>query len=166
MKKRMIPIAVAALALVALLILAASGCSSASNGTSGKITPTWTTAQIQGDVVSIPVNEIDQGKMVHFRVEQQGASRAFMAYRLDEEIYVRAAVCPPCRSESFSLAGDTLVCNACGTKFEASTGDGVSGACRNYPKAEVSYTVDGEGITLSMNDLVAAYENTVIAGRP
>ena len=166
MKTRMVATAMAALALVAVIVLVASGCSRDSNVTGVKIRPTWTAALVEGDQVSIPRNEVDDGKMVHVRVEQQGTSMVFMTYRLGEEIYLRASICPPCRSESFSLAGETLVCDTCGTRFQATTGDGISGACKSYPKAEADYTVAGDRITASMSDLVTAYENTEIAGRP
>ena len=85
---------------------------------------------------------------------------AFTAYRLGEQIYVRTALCPPCRSESFSLDGDVLDCDTCHTRFSATTGDGLKGACRAYPKAEVRYTVAGDRLTMSIADLVSAYQNT------
>ncbi|OGO01772.1 MAG: hypothetical protein A2Y72_00870 [Chloroflexi bacterium RBG_13_53_26] len=166
MKTRMMAIAVTALAVVVVMVLVAGGCSLDSNGTGVEIKPTWTPAQIEGDQISIPKGEVDDGNMIHFRVEQQGDSMVFMAYRLGEEIYLRASICPPCRSESFSLAGGTLVCNTCGTRFRATTGDGISGACKSYPKAEVAYAVTGDRVIASMNDLVTAYQNTEIAGRP
>ena len=161
-----------ALVLISIAVLAAIGCGGGSDGgistpgpsgggnTGGIIRPTWVDAQVEGNVVSIPASEVDDGKMLHFRVTGQGDSMAFMAYKLDGERYVRANVCPPCRSVGFSLAGDILVCNSCGTRFEASTGAGISGACRNYPKAEVAHVVSGGKITMGIDHLVTAYENT------
>lgn len=166
MKTGMMAIAVTALAAVVVMVLVAGGCSLDSNGTGVEIRPTWTAAQIEGDQGSIPKADVDDGKMIHFRVDQQGDSMVFMAYRLGEDIYLRASICPPCRSESFSLDGEALVCNACGTRFKATTGDGISGACKSYPKAEVAHAVTGDSVTASMNDLVTAYQNTEIAGRP
>jgi nitrite reductase/ring-hydroxylating ferredoxin subunit len=154
------------LVFVVLMVLAAAGCSRDSGGTGVEIKPTWIAAQVEGEQVSISRSEIDDGQMVHFRVEEQGQKMVFMAYRLGEKIYLRASICPPCRSESFSLVGDTLVCNACGTRFQASTGDGISGACKNYPKAEAAYTVVGDRIAAGIGDLVTAYENTRVAGLP
>ncbi len=104
--------------------------------------------------------------MLHFRVTDQDANMAFMAYQLDGERYVRANVCPPCRSVGFSLSGDILVCNSCGTKFEASTGDGISGACRDYPKAEVAHAISGDKITMDTDDLINAYLDTEKPGWP
>jgi nitrite reductase/ring-hydroxylating ferredoxin subunit len=169
-----------ALTLILIATIVAIGCASGgtggtpkpepngggnTNGT-GVVSPTWIDAQVEGNVVSISTGEVDSGKMLHFRVTEQGASMAFMAYGLDGERYVRANICPPCRSEGFSLAGDILDCNNCHTKFEASTGEGISGACKNYPKAEVAYAIAGDKVTMDIDDLVNAYRNTEKAGLP
>ncbi len=122
--------------------------------------PTWIDASVEGNTVSIPVGLIENGKIVNFRVTYQGTNMAFMAYQLGEQIYVRTALCPPCRSESFSLDGNVLDCDTCHTRFNATTGEGLKGACRAYPKAEVQYTVAGDKLTMDMNDLVTAYQDT------
>ena len=126
------------------------------------VEPTWISAQVEGDIVSIPTSDADSGKMLHFEVPYQDASMDFMAYKLGEEIYVRANVCPPCQSVGFDLQGDILICKGCGTRFEAETGEGISGTgkCRDYPKAEAPYTISGEKITMGMDDLVTAHEET------
>jgi len=121
---------------------------------------------VEGDTVSIPLIDVNSGKMIHFEVAEQGSNMAFMAYKLGDKIYVRASVCPPCRSRGFSLIGDVLDCNNCHTKFKASTGEGISGACVNYPKAEVAHEISGDKITMTMNALVTAYENTLAPGWP
>ncbi len=166
MKRVTLALAMVSLALVALVALLAAACAGGSGGTGVEVVPTWVAAQVDGEQVSISTGEIDEAQMAHFRVEDRGKKMVFMAYRLGEETYLRASICPPCRSESFSLVGDTLVCNACGTRFQASTGDGISGACKNYPKAEAAHTVVGDRIAADIGDLVAAYEDTRIAGRP
>lgn len=166
MRNRKMVVTLGLLALVVMMLLLAAACGRSSGGAGTEIRPTWIAAQIEGDQVSIPKADVDAGKMIHFKVGEQGDSMVFMAYRLGEEVYVKASICPPCRSQSFSLAGDTLVCNTCGTRFKATTGDGISGACRSYPKAEAAHAVIGDRVTASMNDLITAYQNTEIAGQP
>ena len=174
MKTKVVAIAVAALAL--LCIVAAVGyvaygrangggrsCCGASgntNGTGSVARPTWIDASVEGNNVSIPVGLIETGKIVNFRVTYQGTNMVFMAYQLGEQTYVRTALCPPCRSESFSLDGDVLDCDTCHTRFSATTGEGLKGACRAYPKAEVKYTVAGDKLTMDIADMVTAYEDT------
>ena len=157
--------------LLAAVVFAAcsngeTGGNGGNGGATGIVNPTWITAQQDGDTVSIPVSELDSGKMLHFQVAYQTADMAFMAYKLDGDYYVRANVCPPCRSIGFSLDGDNLVCDSCRTRFAASTGAGISGACVNYPKAEVAYEKSGSSLTMEMDDLVTAYENTLTPGWP
>ena len=130
------------------------------NETASVARPTWIDASVEGNTISIPVSLVKSDKIVNFRVTYQDTSMAFMAYQLGEQIYVRTALCPPCRSESFSLDGDVLDCDTCHTRFSATTGEGLKGACRAYPKAEVQYTVAGDKLTMDITDLVTAYEET------
>ena len=89
-----------------------------------------------------------------------------MAYELDGTVYVRANVCPPCRSIGFSLDGDTLVCDRCRTVFDAVSGNGVKGACVDYPKASADYSVNGGQLTMNLAALETAYSNTMKPGLP
>ena len=84
MKHRTLAIAIVSLVLVVLMALVAAGCSRDSGGTGVEIKPTWIAAQVEGEQVSISKSEIDDGQMVHFRVEEQGEKMVFMAYRLGE----------------------------------------------------------------------------------
>ena len=131
------------------------------------VTATWIKAQVIGDSVSIPANEVKNDKIVHFSVPVAvGSELAFMAYELDGNLNVRSNVCPPCRSVGFSLSKDTLVCDTCRTTFKAKTGDGISGACVDFPKAAVSYQLTDGNIVMNGADLSAAYQNTIIPGLP
>ncbi len=146
------------------------GTTSGTVETNGLVSPTWIDTEVvkvEGNTVFIPASEVDSGKMLHFAVTTaQGDRMNFMAYRWNEETIVRANVCPPCRSVCFSLMGDLLDCNNCHTKFDASTGSGVSGACRDFPKAEVTHAISDSLIAMEISDLLAAYENTVAPGWP
>jgi uncharacterized membrane protein len=88
----------------------------------------------------------------------------FMAYIYDEELMVRANVCPPCRSIGFTLTGDELVCDRCATTFESKTGAGIQGACVAYPKASVKYKIEDGNLVMKEADLVRAYEETITQG--
>jgi nitrite reductase/ring-hydroxylating ferredoxin subunit len=159
--------ALVSIVLAAVVFAACSNEDTGGNGgTTGIVNPTWITAQQDGDTISIPVSDLDSGKMLHFQVAYQTADIAFMAYKLDGDYYVRANVCPPCRSIGFSLDGDNLVCDTCRSRFEARTGKGISGACVNYPKDDVAYEVSGASLAMEMDDLVTAYGNTLSPGLP
>ena len=133
---------------------------------SGPIKATWINSQVDGDIVSISVHEVENNWNIHFELEIDGDDLAFMAYLLDGEIYVRANVCPPCQSVGFSLKEDILVCDRCATTFDAKTGDGIKGACVDFPKASVPYEINDGNIVMKTTDLIAAYQNTIKPGLP
>jgi nitrite reductase/ring-hydroxylating ferredoxin subunit len=154
-------------ALLLTLALVVAGCSGSGDTTpSGPIKATLIEPQVVGDVVSIPVSEVEDNQNVRFEVETQEGNMTFMAYVLGGEIYVRANVCPPCHSTGFSLDEDILVCDRCATKFQAQTGAGISGACVNYPKASVAYEVGDGNIVMNSSGLTIAYEDTLEPGWP
>lgn len=134
---------------------------------SGPIKATWIEPKIMdGDTVSIPLSEVENNWDIHFAVGTPDGDMNFMVYILGEEIYVRANVCPPCRSIGFSLEKDILICDRCATTFKAKTGDGIEGACVDFPKASVPYEITDGSIVMRGNDLLAAYEDTVEPGWP
>lgn len=126
-----------------------------------EITPT-----VSGETVSIPVKAVQDNWNSHFLVNGTGGTMGFMAYQLDNVIYVRASICPPCRGKTYTLDGNILVCDVCATTFNANTGVGIAGACVNYPKASVPYTVADGNIVMKVSDLSTAYQNTLKAGLP
>jgi nitrite reductase/ring-hydroxylating ferredoxin subunit len=174
MKTKVAVIALAGLAVLCIVVAAGyvshgrvngggkscCGASGSTNGTGSVARPTWIDASVEGNTVSIPVSLVEDGKIVNFRVTYEGTSMAFMAYKLGEQTYVRTALCPPCRSESFSLDGAVLDCDTCHSRFSATTGEGLKGACRAYPKAEARYPVAGDRLTMDITNLVTAYQET------
>ncbi|MDF1531863.1 MAG: Fe-S-containing protein [ANME-2 cluster archaeon] len=151
--------------LLAGLVLVTAGCTGGSNSQSGPVKAKWITVTVSGDQVSIPQSDVDKYTNVHFNVPTSNyGPLAFMAYNLDGKTYVRANVCPPCNSIGFSLDNGVLVCDSCGTLFEADTGNGISGGCVAYPKEEVAYTVQNGQIVMNINDAITAYGATVQVG--
>jgi nitrite reductase/ring-hydroxylating ferredoxin subunit len=137
---------------------------------SGPIEATWIEPQLEGDTVSIPVSEIEDNWNTHFKlrteVDGESVRLNFMAYILNGEIYVRANVCPPCRSVGYALENDILICDTCATTFNAKTGDGIGGACVDYPKATMPYKITNNQLVMNGADLITAYENTLEPGWP
>ena len=158
--------------LLLVLISSLVACSGPTSGPTpnpkppGAIKATWIEPQVVGDTVSIPVSEVEDNKIVHFKLVTLGGDIAFMAYELGVEVYIRSNVCPPCRSVGFSLQGDTLVCDTCKTTFNAKTGDGIEGACMNFPKASVPYELRDGNLAMKGADLTAAYQSTLNPGWP
>jgi nitrite reductase/ring-hydroxylating ferredoxin subunit len=160
------PIIGALLLSLALIIVGCSSPASSNPTPSGSIKATLIEPQVADGIVSIPVSEVENNWNVSFSVATQDGNMTFMAYVLDGEIYVRANVCPPCQSTGFSLDEAVLICDRCATTFKAQTGEGIRGACVNFPKASVPYEINGGNITMKGTDLVAAYQDTLEPGWP
>lgn len=67
------------------------------------------------------------------------------------------AICEPCRSLSFHIEGNKLVCDTCGTRWLLNDLAGISGGCTLYPPEELPYQVEAgtvmidESVILSWN---------------
>jgi len=146
------------------MILSTAACSSSNPQSNEPIKATWIEPQVAGDTVSIPVSEVENNWNVHFNLKTQGGDMNFMAYIVGGEIFVRANVCPPCRSIGFSLEEAVLICDRCATTFKAETGEGIEGACVDFPKASVPYEVSNGNVAMKGTDLIAAYEDTLEPG--
>jgi len=164
-KNRLVIISAVVVAIIGVSIyfamFAGNGSSTESNE---PIKATWIEPQVAGDTVSIPVSEVENNWNVHFNVKTRDEDMNFMAYVLDGEISVRANVCPPCRSIGFSLEQAVLICDRCATTFKAKTGDGIEGACVDFPKASVPYEVSDGNVAMKGIDLIAAYQDTIESG--
>jgi nitrite reductase/ring-hydroxylating ferredoxin subunit len=130
----------------------------------GPIEGTWVDVNVSGDSVAVPLSLVEEKLNTHFSVMQSDQRLDFMAYLLDGTLYVRANACPPCRSRGFALDGDVLVCDTCGTTFRAKDGNGIQGACVDYPKASAAYTVEEGVVRMSLADLGSAYAETLVRG--
>jgi nitrite reductase/ring-hydroxylating ferredoxin subunit len=147
------------LVLIAIILSIAS-CSGGNPPTNEPIQAMWIESQVVGDTVSVPLSEVEDNWNVHFNL-QTPDDMNFMAYIVDGDIFVRANVCPPCQSIGFSLEETVLICDRCATTFEAETGEGIEGACVDFPKAAVPYEVSGGYIVMNIADLIAAYEDSL-----
>ena len=133
--------------------------------------PFWLDPPIVGvdGTLTIPLSAVQKDIIVHFRVTSAANQQeTFMAYYYDGLIYVRGDDCVPCQSINFSLKGNLLVCNSCGTTFNAITGKGTgtvgSPQCRTYPKEIAAYTIQGDQIVMHLNDLDTTFQNTITKG--
>ena len=154
--------------LVTIVALSALGCLENKSGVStagaSPVEGTWIDAKVTEDTVSIPIKSIDDNTNVHFKVNTEIGEISVMAYKFDDKILIRSNVCPPCNSIGFALDKRTLICDACGTVFDAATGSGIEGGCVAYPKESIPYTVSDENIILKIDDVVDAHKKTVEVG--
>jgi nitrite reductase/ring-hydroxylating ferredoxin subunit len=158
-------LAITVLLLLATTVLAVSACSTqpASAASANSVTAKVTSikAQLSGDGVTINLSDIDKYTNTRFLVNTATNQLSFMAYKYDNQLYVRADICPPCGSESFTLTKGTLVCDSCGTVFDAKTGVGIKGACVKYAKQPVPFQNNNGTIAMKGTDLTTAFQNTI-----
>lgn len=133
---------------------------------SGAVKVTKIEVKPHGNLLAIPLSTVKSRKNTEFMADAGQGPESFMAYIHDNQLHIRASICVPCQGKTFTLKGDLLVCDTCGTTFSASTGDGVAGACMRYPKAQVGYQIEGDRVLMSKSDLLIAYKNTIGAGWP
>ncbi len=159
------PILIAALLLISLGLLAVSACStqvSADSSSKGSTVKQVTIkAELVGNSVSIPLSEVEKNTNTRFLVNTATDQLSFMAYKYDKQLYVRADICPPCGSKSFTLTNGTLVCDSCGTVFNAKTGIGIKGACVKFAKQAVTFENKDGTIFMKGQDLTVAFQNTL-----
>lgn len=164
--KRSIQAALGAALLGAIaVVLASCGGASGSGGPSGRVRPVLVSAAIQGDSMILPMSRVQSVTNARFVVRPaSGQQESFMAYVYGGQTYVRASICVPCGGQSYSLQGNRLICDTCGTTFNATTGEGVSGvqACMGYPKQPVQFSVSADGsMVMRTSDLLAAFQKTL-----
>ncbi|OFW58715.1 MAG: hypothetical protein A2133_08370 [Actinobacteria bacterium RBG_16_64_13] len=70
-------------------------------------------------------------------------------------LVVATSFCEPCRSYSFHIEGNELVCNTCFTRWSLDTLEGVSGGCQTFPPEELVATVSGDNVTVALGPLEA-----------
>jgi hypothetical protein len=128
---------------------------------SAPVDPTTLTPAIDGETVSIQLSDVQAKHNTRFAVTTSQGQASYMAYFWNGTLSVRADICPPCGSRSFKLTKGTLVCNSCGTVFDAVSGKGKSGACVRYSKEAVPFQISGGSILMKMSDLSLAYQKTL-----
>jgi Membrane iron-sulfur containing protein FtrD-like len=68
-------------------------------------------------------------------------------------LVVATSFCEPCKSTSFHIEGNTLVCDTCFTKWDLNTLQGVSGGCTAYPPQALKAQKEGGNIVVATADL-------------
>ena len=127
---------------------------------SGWVAHAWVEPDVNGDVVTIPLDVVQNAGHVHFSLPVEEEALDYLGYMLDGSFYVRATVCPSCGSQGLSHGGTTLVCHSCSTMFDLLTGDADDEESASFPQGMLPYGVAGNMISISFSELVESYERT------
>jgi uncharacterized membrane protein len=58
------------------------------------------------------------------------------------------AMCEPCNSKSFHTESQDIVCDNCGTRWNFTTLEGISGSCQKYPPDPIPSQIVGNEVRI------------------
>lgn len=112
-------------------------------------------AMISNGVLEIPLEVAKEKKLVSYSYGNKGNQIPLMAYITPKGMLVTAvSVCEPCRSTKFHIEGTNMVCNACGTRWDLESLNGISGGCLQYPPDVLGHKIDGEKVKIKEADIL------------
>jgi len=125
--------------------------SQAENYEGTKLTMVPVAAKVEKDFIIIPLAEIIEKKMVSFTYEGKTKKVEMMAYINPQgKLVTSVAMCEPCNSKSFHSESQDLVCDNCGTRWNFSTLEGISGTCQKYPPDPIPSEIVGGEVRISI----------------
>lgn len=124
--------------------------SQAENYEGTKFTMTSIAARVENDFIAISLADVTEKKMVAFTYEGKTKKVEMMAYINPQgKLVTSVAMCEPCNSKSFHSESQDLVCDNCGTRWNFTTLEGISGACQKYPPDPIPSEIVGEEVRIS-----------------
>jgi hypothetical protein len=101
---------------------------------------------VENGQIKIPLAEVEENNIVFFELENdEGTLVPLMAYITPSgRLFAGSSMCEPCRGRTFSLAGETLVCDVCRTTYTIEDHKFISGAtaCGQYPPSNMNPVVE------------------------
>ena len=111
-----------------------------------KLTMTPISSRTENGFIIISLSDVMEKKMVGFTYEGKTKTVDLMAYINPQgKLVTSIAMCDPCNSKSFHTESQELVCDNCGTRWNFTNLEGISGTCQKYPPDPIpSEIVAGE----------------------
>ena len=101
-------------------------------------------AVTRSGALEILLEMVKEKKLVSFTYGKKESQLPLMAYITPKGMLVTAvSVCEPCKSTKFHIEGTNMVCNACGTRWDLESLDGISGGCLKYPPDVIVHKIEG-----------------------
>lgn len=114
---------------------------------------------IEDGKIKIDLDEVDQYNIVSFEVaNDEGELVPLMVYVTPSgRVFAGSSMCEPCRGRTFSLAGETLVCDTCRTTYDIETHEFLSGskACGSYPPVNMNPQVEEGRVIINLEDVLS-----------
>lgn len=113
---------------------------------------------IENNQIKIPLSVVDQNNMVSFEIENsEGFLVPMMVYVTPTgRIFAGSSMCEPCRGRTFSLGGETLICDTCRTTYNVETQEFISGAkiCGSYPPVSMNPTIQEDMVVIELEEVL------------
>jgi uncharacterized membrane protein len=146
-KRGLLPLVVAV--MVVLAAAGVIGWKAVGNSDTGA----YPTVAAKGDVVTIPVAQVSDGKAHYFSYRNGDAYVNFFVLKSHDGV-IRAAfdACDVCfhAKKGYRQEGDSMVCNNCDMKFKSDLINEVKGGCNPAP---IQRSVSGGNIVIAAADL-------------
>ncbi len=115
-----------------------------------KLTMTPIPSKVENGFIIISLSQVIEKKMVSFTYDGKTTKVDLMAYINPQgKLVTSIAMCEPCNSKSFHSESQDLVCDNCGTRWNFTTLEGISGSCQKYPPDPVPSEIAGEEVRIS-----------------
>lgn len=122
------------------------------------ISMTAVEATSEGEWLIIPLAAVDEHGIVYFEAgNDEGFQVPLMAYvGPSGRIFAGSSMCEPCRGRTFSLAGETLVCDTCRTTYTIEEHEFISGSpvCGKYPPVSMDPIVEDGLIKIPLENIL------------
>ena len=114
---------------------------------------------LEAQTVKLSLDEIDKNNIVFFEVENnENQPVPLMAYITPSgRLFVGSSLCEPCKGRTFSLAGETLVCDTCRTTYDVENHEYISGSpvCGKYPPVNMNPKVVNGEVIIQLEDILS-----------
>ncbi len=113
---------------------------------------------IEEDTIKILFSEVENNDIVYFEVaNDEGTLVPLMAYITPSgRVFAGSSMCEPCGGRTFSLAGETLVCDNCRTTYSIESHEFIAGSviCGAFPPVNMQGTVDGDILVIPLPEVL------------
>jgi len=113
---------------------------------------------IENNLIKIPLSQVSDNNIVSFEIaNSEGELVPLMAYITPTgRLFAGSSMCEPCRGRTFSLAGETLLCDTCRTTYDIENHEFISGAyaCGSYPPVNMNPRVEGDMIIIELEEVL------------